>query len=491
MNCYIGIDAGTTNIKTTAFDGAGKRIALVSDPTPTEKVSYAKERFYEFNAEKITGVVIDQLRRVCKLAEGYEIRGISVSSMGESGIPVDKEFRPLSFAIAWYDTRSEKQASELSLIVGDERIYEITGHFSSYKFGITKIMWFKQHHPDLFRRTSYWMTVNEYILYSLTGKRVCDYSIASRNLCFDIRKKTWSGEILNAAGISPDLFCDPVPGGTAVGCVSKEIVERTGIPAAAVVSAGGHDHACAAIGTNILRPGHALCSMGTSEVTMMALAAPYTSKEAYMDQCAFYPHCSSELYRSLSSMQACGVSLDWAAGFLGYKGPSRYEKLLKAAEKAGENLPLYYPFLRGTMFVPGSGGILLGLHEYHTRYDLAEAVFMGLCCETKFLSERIAQASKQPILCIHAAGGPSKSEHFMQLKADMMECDVELSSESEAACLGAAILAAVGSGDLGFGNIGQMAARVQKVYHPRQNRTADRYYALYKENRGKVLELTV
>ncbi len=489
MNCYIGIDAGTTNIKTTAFDENGKRIALISERTPTEKVTLGDSHCYEFNAEKIFDIILSELRKISELAHGYQIRGISVSSMAESGIPVDKDFHPLSFAIAWYDTRSEQQAAALSRMAGDRRLYEITGHFSSYKFGITKIMWFKQNHPELYERTKYWLTINEYILFRLSGVRVCDYSIASRNLCFDIRERKWSDEILNAAGIRADLFCSPVPGGTAIGPITKQTAEAAGLPAGTVVSAGGHDHACAAIGTNSIRPGHALCSMGTSEVTMIALSSPVISDESFGDQCAFYPHCSPLAYRSLSSMQACGVSLDWASAFLGYRGPAKYTKLADAAAKSKNSGLLFYPFLRGTMFAPESGGCLSGLHDYHTRQDLAAAVFKGLCSETKYLSDRIAKASRQPVTCIHAAGGPSKSDYFMQLKADMMKCEVVLSEESEAACLGAAILSAIGAGDITFEQIGRMAAGVRKTFQPGENEAAEGYYRDYEKNRGRILAI--
>ncbi len=489
MNCYIGIDAGTTNIKTTAFDESGKRIALVSEKTPTEKVTLGDNHCYEFNVEKIFDIILSELGKISDLTQGYQIRGISVSSMAESGVPVDKDFRPLSFAIAWYDTRSEQQAIELSKIIGDHRLYEITGHFSSYKFGITKIMWFKQNHPELYERTKYWLTINEYILFRLSGERVCDYSIASRNLCFDIRERKWSDEIFTAAGIRTDLFCNPIAGGTAIGKITKQTAEAAGLPSDIVISTGGHDHACATIGTNSIHPGHALCSMGTSEVTMIALEFPVISDESFNDQCAFYPHCSPLPYRSLSSMQACGISLDWASAFLGYRGPAKYTKLADTASKSKNGGLLFYPFLRGTMFAPESGGCITGLHDYHTRQDLAAAVFKGLCSETKYLSDRIARASRQSVTCIHAAGGPSKSDYFMQMKADMMKCEVVLSEESEAACLGAAILSAIGTGDINFDQIGRMAARVRKTFHPEENEAAEQYYQNYEKNRSRILEI--
>ena len=487
MNCYFGIDAGTTNIKTTAFDENGNRIAFISEKTPTEKVVYGNEHFYEFNAEKIFAVILSELRKISELTGGYQIRGVAVSSMAESGIPVDRYFRPLSYAIAWYDTRSDRQATELSQKLGDYHIYEITGHFSSYKFGITKIMWFKQNHPELYDRTKYWMTINEYILFRLSGERVCDYSIASRNLCFNIREHRWSDEILETAGVRKDLFCSPVPGGTAIGKITDEVAELTGLPAGIVVSTGGHDHSCAAIGTNSIRPGHALCSMGTSEVTMIALEAPVISEDSFTDQCSFYPHCSGLPYRSLSSMQACGVSLDWAAAILGYRGPEKYARLADAASKSKNHWPAFFPFLRGTMFSPESGGLLLGLRDFHTKQDIAAAVFAGLCSETKFLSDRIARASSRPVTCVHAAGGPSKSDFFMQMKADMMGCDVVLSGESEAACLGAAILAAAGTGDITLDDVSRMAADNQKTYHPHENEAVNFYYSNYEKNRSAAL----
>lgn len=487
MNYYIGIDAGTTNIKTAVFDDKGHKTTIISDRTPTEKVQVGSTYSYEYNTEKIFDIICSQLRRICRDTQIKDIRAIGISSMAESGIPMDEYDRPLSYAIAWFDTRSDKQASELSEKLGDKHLFHITGHFSSYKFGITKMMWFRQNFPELFRKTKHWMAVNEYILFRLCGERVCDYSIASRNLCFDIREKRWSEEVLAAADIPAEILSPTVPGGTTVGKILPEIAELTGIPADTLIVTGGHDHACAAVGTNTIRPGHTLCSMGTSEVTMMALKEPLISDESYNDQCSFYPHCSPLHYRSLSSMQGCGVSLDWAAGFLGFTGNNKYDLLAEAASHSENSSLIFYPFLRGTMFAPDSGGMFINVRDFHRQQDLAAAVFFGLCSETKFLSERISHASGQAITCIHAAGGPSKSGYFMQLKADMMGCDVVLSDESEAACQGAAVLSAIGAGDLSFENLSRMASGISKIYHPAPNAKADDYYKMYEEKRAKVI----
>ena len=141
------------------------------------------------------------------------------------------------------------------------------------------------------------------------------------------------------------------------------------------------------------------------------------------------------------------------------------------------------------MFSPESGGFLINLRDYHTKEDIAAAVFAGLCSETKYLSARISNASSQPITCIHAAGGPSKSAYFMQLKADMMGCDVVLAEESEASCLGAAILSAIGAGDIGFDQIDKMASGSKKTYRPMENAMAEKYYEMYEKNRNYLLAM--
>ena len=273
MNCYIGIDVGTTNIKAAVYSTNNEQLFFFSKATPTKSIQ-SETVVYEYDLIEIYNTVCECLQKLSANINGHAIRSLAVSSMGESGIPLDAHFYPQSNAIAWFDPRSIPQTETLVSLIGKKELFRITGQIPSYKFSITKLMWFKDHYPSLFAKTKYWMTVNDYILYRLTGQRVCDYSIASRSMAFDIRALDWSDKILDSAGISKELLGEPIPGGTYIGSITRDAASETGLPSTTLIVSGGHDHACAIVGADTLHAGTMLSSMGTSEVSLFTLDAP-------------------------------------------------------------------------------------------------------------------------------------------------------------------------------------------------------------------------
>lgn len=319
MNWYIGLDVGTTNIKANAFcPDTGAHKSCISAPTP-QKTARSGGGVYEYDANAIFAVCCHILQHVTAQVPKYSVRAIAVSSMAESGILLDTQNRPLCDAIAWFDPRSLPQADRLSSLLGRENIYQITGQFCSSKFGITKLLWIKENLPACFGAAHRWLSINDYILYRLSGEIVSEYSIASRTMAFDIHHLEWSSQILHAAGIPVSMFPEVVPGGIKIGCLLPEIASILGLRKDTAIVTGGHDHACAAIGSGMTVPGAALDSMGTSEVVVTPISEALTCREMYLAQASVYPHCSDTLYRALTSMQACGASMTWFLNTLGKK----------------------------------------------------------------------------------------------------------------------------------------------------------------------------
>lgn len=478
MNWYIGLDVGTTNIKANAFcPDSGAHKSCISVPTP-KKYAQSGSAVYEYDAGAIFDACCHVLRQVAAQVPTHSVRAIAVSSMAESGILLDVKGRPLCDAIAWFDPRSLPQADRLSSLLGRENIYQITGQLCSSKFGITKLLWTKENLPACYSAAQRWLSINDYILYRLSGEIVSEYSIASRTMAFDIHHLEWSSQILHAAGISAAMFPEVVPGGVEIGRLLPEIASVLGLPRSTAIVTGGHDHACAAIGSGITVPGMALDSMGTSEVVVTPISAALTCREMYLAQASVYPHCSDTLYRALTSMQACGASMTWFLNTLGKKikkdaynlQKDSYSYLQEIAEACEECPQLqYYPLLRGSLSHPDAGGVFLGFHEGHDLPHFSKALLDGLCCEFSYQIEKLSNALGITIDAIHAVGGPSQSPYLMQRKASISNLNVQIPLYQEAATFGAALLAAVGCGDKSFSDIRQYAAQVpSKVISPRQ-----------------------
>lgn len=488
MNWYIGLDIGTTNIKACAFcSQIDRRMPCVSISTP-RSYSASSRTAYEYDADMLFSACCNVLSQLSALLSDGHVRSLAVSSMGESGILLDDKNRPLCRAVPWFDTRSIPQAEELNTLIGKEEIYRLTGQISSGKFGITKLLWFKKHQPELFSKALHWASINDYILYRLSGRLVSDYSIASRTMAFDIHQLTWSPKILDVINLCQSFFPEAVPGGTAIGSILPDLAARLGLPKNLSIVTGGHDHSCAAIGSGSFVPGTVLDSMGTSEVTVLPLAQPLTTHEMFLARISIYPHCSDLLYRALTSMQACGASMNWFLESIGESISREAEHLKRSPivhlqETAAhcEACPelLYYPFLRGSLACPSAGGVFLGIRDYHKTEHFAKALLDGLCEEFTFQLYDLLKTTDTLPHTIRVVGGPSQSPYLMQRKANFCNTIIQVPHMQEAACLGAALLACVGCGDLSYEEIQQAIRRfpVRTYFPQRVNSAADAYKA--------------
>lgn len=302
MNVYAGIDIGTTNIKTAVFDGNGNQLAYYSVPN---KIVHPLETWSEFDPAEVWKAVKICLKEVREqLEEDMRISSIGVSSLGESGVLLDKEGNALTNFIAWYDRRSKEEFCSLLYRIDSKKFFQITGQIPSEKYGLSKLMWQKKYAPMQYEKAKHWLSMEDYVLFCLTGRYATDYSMAARTMAFDIRKLQWSQEITQAADIDIELFPPAYPGGTVIGEILPDVAEQTGMDNGIRVCTGGHDHACAAVAVNIFEEGVVLDSMGTAEVSMVSADTipEYDSTEflkLFERHYSIYPHCGPRLYRIL------------------------------------------------------------------------------------------------------------------------------------------------------------------------------------------------
>src|SRR3989441_2916104 len=263
----VGIDVGTTNTKTVIFDVETGRICAVGSSRTITR--HPLPEWSEFDAEDVWGTVLQSIQAAVQHCDRPErLRGISVARMGESAFPVDAGGNVLHAASAWYDQRTVAEGQWWESIAGRERIFTITGHIPRPTYGVNKLLWLRNHVPHIVERIHHWLSIEDFVLWKLSGSFATDYSIASRTMLFDQRTLTWSESLLEQAGLPAAWFPPAFPSGTAIGSVSKEVAEQTGLPQQAIVSTGGHDHLCGALAAGVTRPGHLLESIGTASVIM-------------------------------------------------------------------------------------------------------------------------------------------------------------------------------------------------------------------------------
>jgi xylulokinase len=452
----VGIDVGTTNTKTVIFDvETGNIRAVGSSRTITR---HPVPEWSEFDAEDIWGTVLQSIQAAVQRCDHPErIAAISVASMGESAFPVDAEGNVLHSAIAWYDLRTVAEAQEWENIAGRERIFTITGHIPRPTFGVNKLLWLRNHVPEAFERMHHWLSIEDFVLWKLSGNFATDYSIASRTMLFDQRTLTWSKPLLEQAGLPAAWFPPAFPSGTAIGTVSKEVAEQTGLPQQTIVSTGGHDHLCGALAAGVTRPGHLLESIGTASVIMVVGDTFHPSPELLAARYNSYAYVVQNTYVTLGTLNFAGGALEWLVTLLygqGKQGGVSSENYAQALHEAAE-VP---PGARGATILPsflGSGtpygksserGAILGLTPSHNRPELMRALMESLAFWLRDNTEMFCNLGiASPHAEITVIGGTTQATLLLQIKAAVTDCLLKVPQITEAAATGAALLAGIGA----------------------------------------------
>jgi xylulokinase len=262
----LGLDVGTTNLKCLALDEAGNVIAQGSEPTPR---SHPQPGWTDFEPGPIWEAACRVIRAVVsQLRHRDAVKGIAVSSLAESVVPVDSQGQPLAPAIAWFDHEY------LHDRVGYETLFKISGITPDPMFALCKILWIKNHLPNAFRKARCWLQFADYVAFRLCGIPATDPSLACRTLAYDLRRGDWSDEILEAVGVPPSCFPPVCKSGSPLGWIEPSSATPTNLPETTVVSVGIHDHLSGAFAAGGLGAGVLFDSIGTSESIISVCQKP-------------------------------------------------------------------------------------------------------------------------------------------------------------------------------------------------------------------------
>jgi xylulokinase len=361
--------------------------------------------------------------------------------------------------ILWFSTCARTQAERIAAEGGERERFEATGLRASFKFGLAKLLWLKERDPSLLRG-AVWLSASDYSAYRLTGNIATDYTLAARSFAFRIDRKEWDGDWIRHFGLPTALFPEAYPSGTVVGRVSAEAAAATGVPAGVPVVIAGHDHPAASLGVGVLSPGRVMDSIGTAETLVGLFPERRLTERDLASGLSFGLHPVSGHLFWMGGISASGGSVEWLRAVLSDDGPG-YERILALAAEAapGPTGILYYPYLSGSgapMPDADAKAAFVGLSASHGQADMLKAVLEGTAYEMESIRRAAEAASGAPITEMVATGGGTRNPHWLQIKADVSGCPLQVPDVPEAALLGAALLAGTGCGL--FADIGQAAA---------------------------------
>ena len=496
MKYYLAIDVGTTNWKASVFDEAGTMLAIERTPTVTH--TEAAGRYYD------PIEMWDSVRKLCAAVTarvGVPISGVSVTSVSEAIVGIARNGQPSGNIITWFDTRSMKQAMRMREAFGQEKLYRITGLDVNPIFSVFKIMWIRENRPAAYEKTVKWLSIGDYILYRLTGEFATDCTLACRTMAFDICSNTWSREILDWAQIPEDRFPPIYNSGAVIGTVSEATAQATGITRGAKVAVGGNDHPCGSIAAGVIRGDKILDSSGTAESFLYISQKDAVPNMEFRGQrtCRYL---QKERYVLWGGIICSGRSFDWATetfrlpeGMRSTEGKLNYKELLDTAAKVKgiEDGLIYYPHLRGAgapHWDPRVSGSLLGLRDTHTSLNVIRAVLEGLSMQARRIIETEEAVAGVKVNSVCVVGGSSKNLLWQQIKANVLQKDVELCHEPEATSLGAAMLAAIGDGTYdSIEQVSDILACRNQVVHPEVGHNYEEAYQLFCDGYDQLKEM--
>lgn len=480
----LSVDVGTTSCKAGAFDAQGQVLHVASYHTPTHTRTTG-DMYYD--PVEMWQVVCQTIRDVVENTAAHEIALVSIASMAETGLLVDRTTgAPLSDFIPWFDMRSAPYAERLRR-QGDllERFCR-TGIHASPKVSLAKLLWLHDHNATAFRN-AVWLSAADYIAFQLTGKMATDYTLAGRTYAFCIDSRSWDTEWIAECGLSPDIFPETVPSGQPVGTVTSDAESTTLLPAGIPVSIAGHDHICGALGAGAVTPTTIFDSMGTAEVLLGTLAKRELTISDYQSNLSFGRHMVDGLYYWLGGLSSSGGSIEWLRSLFG-KEQLTYKQLDELLDQRDYEPTeiLYFPYLLGgsssslNRATSAARAAFIGLGTHHRQADLVKAVLQGTAYEMERVRRTAQAVMGVPIERVIAAGGGTRNTLWIQIKADVSNCVFDVMPFSEITLLGAAMIGGIGMGV--FADVDQaiqaMVGRDLRTYCPNLEQHA-RFKKLY------------
>ena len=432
MAYIIGADIGTTNVKAVAFDLHGNILCSHSEDHP---MYHPKPDWSEQDPEAIVAALEICIQEVVKLARPHgEAVGVCFSAAMHSLMALGETGTPLTRCIIWADNRSAALAEELRQSPRGRRLYKSNGTPIHAMTPACKLLWLRDHEPELFDRAARFVGIKEYVLFRLTGKYLIDYSLASATGLFNIRKRAWDVYTLRYLGVDAQRLSEPVsPYHT------EPLPEgnRLGLPAGTPLVIGASDGCLANLGSGAVVPGTMAVTIGTSGAVRISAAEAYTDAEMR----TFCYILDEKTYIVGGATNNGAVVFQWLKDM--FFADMEFDDLLAEAGKIGvgsEGL-LCLPYLlgeRAPLWNSAVRGGFVGMDIFHKGPHFVRAVMEGILLNMYSIGHVFME--NQTIHTIYANGGFAKSELWVQMLADIFGVTVNLNDTVETGSVGAAMM---------------------------------------------------
>ena len=436
MEYVLGIDVGTNATKTGLFDLGGRLVDLEHAEYP---VDYPAEGRVEQDPEHWWNAITATVRRlVRRRGIKHDVRALSLSTQGGVTLLLDRSYGPLHPGISWLDARAMEIVPQLSRETSVEELYRSCGFPALGRLNLSQAVWFRLKRPDLFERCAHFASAVDYLNQRLTGIFAVDISNLAHNALLDMSSGDYSDRLLEVAGLSRQQLPEIIPSGTPVATVTRNAALELDLNPEVLVVSGAHDQYCASVGAGAAEVGDCVLSAGTAWALLATTDRPH-----FDEQYGVFPgiHVFQGRHGLMSAVSAGGNSLNWFRE--AFAGSTPFRKLDEAAlgVEAGSLGLVFVPRLNAQ----SGRGAFLGIDNVHSLSHFARAVMEGVALFNQMSLERIRELGV-PLRRLIMIGGGAKSTLWPQIVADMAKLPLFVPNQTEAPCVGAALLALTGAG---------------------------------------------
>jgi len=426
----IGIDLGTTNVKAVAIDSNGQFITSASRQFDlhTPKANHVVQdsgQWWKMSAECIKEVVSHND------VDPKNIECVSASGQGCGALALDSTGKPLGPAIIWMDFRAGAECNEFSQY--RDKIFEISGNNLDPVQNIASILWLKKHDPSTYGKTSKFLTATAFLNYKFTGNFVENISDAGLSTLYDMNKNDWSEELASIYGVSIDKMPKIAKCTDLIGKITKEASEATGLIEGTPVCAGGG------------------LSTGTS--TNLVLN---TDKNIAIKNSLNMPHVIYGQRFLSGNIPTTGSCMQWFTKLFNDNKENNEisDDILNilndeaSISAPGANKLIFLPHLAGSAYPisnPEARGVFFGLSLNSKRGDMVRAIMEGVAFSYRSIIDHLKD-SGFTISEMRATGGPTKSDLWNQISADISAVSISLIESLAEAPVGDAMIGGVATG---------------------------------------------
>ena len=431
-------DCGATNLRTIAINDAGKILSAHHLPNNTQTGAESAE-FHIWDIDEIWGKLLCCAKKtLAELSDEQrqDIVGISVTTFGVDGALFDKDGNQLYPIISWKCPRTLPIMNNLANYIDVEKLYQRNG-VGHYSFNtLFKLLWLKQHQPEIYAKASSFMFISSILTYRLTGIQSTDRTMAGTSMMTNIEQDDWDSEVLTLLGLTKQHFPLMKSAGEVIGGLKADIP---------VISCG-HDTQFAIFGSGA-DYNQPVLSSGTWEILM---ARTQQAKPEWQ----FAQHGLTIEFDSQAGYFNPGVQwvasgiMEWLGKrfFADVAGTDAYYRTMIEEAKAipaGANGVKLIGNFDGTTEQMGS---IVGLSMHTQRGEIYRAGLEYMAHRLKNgleLLQKVGNFNAESLICV---GGGSKNALWNQIRADVLNCPIDVVDFPETTVLGAAMFTFFGAG---------------------------------------------